>query len=100
MQMPTQGWQRASTTSGRNRVCPLSLDQGAIEVTREDWLNEFTAELVVLRPHVGPLHARGVALITYGAMGTETHPKQAAMEYHARRERREGLPVGRKERSK
>ena len=55
-------------------------------MTRDEWLKEFTAELLVLRPHLGSTHAFSVALITYGAMGSDTEPKQAASEYHRRRE--------------
>ena len=55
-------------------------------MTRDEWLKAFTAELIVLRPHLGPHHALSVALITYGAMGNDIDPKQAAQEYHMRRE--------------
>jgi len=69
-------------------------------MTRDEWLKEFTAELIVLRPHLGQHHAFSVALITYGVMGNATEPKQAAMKYHLRRESGEGLPVKSKKRSK
>ena len=70
-------------------------------MTRDEWLKQFTAELVVLRPHLGPHHALSVALITYGAMANDADPRQSAREYHARRERGEmSFPVKRGRRSK
>jgi hypothetical protein len=69
-------------------------------MTRDEWLKEFAAELLVLRPHLGPHHAFSAALITYGAMGIETEPKQAASEYHMRRERGERLALRRKRQPK
>ena len=59
-------------------------------MTRDEWLNEFTEELVELRPHLGTPFARSVGLISHRALGSDYDPVKAAIEYHMRRE--EGAP--------
>ena len=70
-------------------------------MTREEWLREFTNELVIHRPHLEHPAARLVAMVLYTTLGSAYDPKKASQEYHARRERGEkGFPVKRGRRSK
>jgi hypothetical protein len=50
-------------------------------MTRDDWLDQFSDELIKLRPHVSHRLARTLALQAYAA---DAHPRTAAREYHAR----------------
>jgi hypothetical protein len=52
-------------------------------MTRDDWLDQFTDELIKLRPHVSHKLARTLALQCYGE---QEHPRVAAREYHARQQ--------------
>ena len=52
-------------------------------MTRDDWLDQFTDELIKLRPHVSHRLARTLALQAYAA---DAHPRTAAREYHARQQ--------------
>ncbi|MCW5656203.1 MAG: hypothetical protein KIT60_00745 [Burkholderiaceae bacterium] len=50
-------------------------------MTRDDWLDQFSDELIKLRPHVSHRLARTLALQAYAA---DAHPRTAARDYHAR----------------
>jgi hypothetical protein len=52
-------------------------------MTRDDWLDQFSDELIKLRPHVSHKLARTLALNAYAA---EAHPRTAARDYHARQQ--------------
>jgi len=52
-------------------------------MTRDDWLDQFSDELIKLRPHVSHKLARTLALHAYAA---DAHPRTAAREYHARQQ--------------
>jgi hypothetical protein len=52
-------------------------------MTRDDWLDQFSDELIKLRPHVSHRLARTLALHAYAA---DAHPRTAAREYHARQQ--------------
>jgi hypothetical protein len=52
-------------------------------MTRDDWLDQFSDELIKLRPHVSHKLARALALHAYAA---DAHPRTAAREYHARQQ--------------
>ena len=54
-----------------------------IAMTRDDWLDQFSDELIKLRPHVSHKLARTLALHAYAS---EAHPRTAAREYHARQQ--------------
>jgi hypothetical protein len=50
-------------------------------MTRDDWLDQFSDELIKLRPHVSHKLARTLALQAYS---DSAHPRTAARDYHAR----------------
>jgi hypothetical protein len=50
-------------------------------MTRDEWLDQFSDELITLRPHVSHKLARTLALQAYAA---DAHPRGAARDYHAR----------------
>ena len=50
-------------------------------MTRDEWLDQFSDELIKLRPHVSHKLARTLALHAYSA---SAHPREAARDYHAR----------------
>ena len=52
-----------------------------LTMTRDEWLDQFSDELIKLRPHVSHKLARTLALHTYNQ---SAHPREAAREYHAR----------------
>jgi|EndMetStandDraft_4_1072995.scaffolds.fasta_scaffold31171_2 hypothetical protein len=53
------------------------------DMTRDEWLDQFSDELIKLRPHVSHKLARTLALHAYVAAA---HPRTAAREYHARQQ--------------
>jgi hypothetical protein len=50
-------------------------------MNRDDWLDQFSDELIKLRPHVSHRLARTLALQSYAA---DAHPRTAARDYDAR----------------
>lgn len=52
-------------------------------MTRDEWLDQFTDELIKLRPHVSHRLARTLALQLYAE---QDHPRVAARDYHARQQ--------------
>ena len=50
-------------------------------MTRDEWLDQFSDELIKLRPHVSHKLARSLALHSYSE---SAHPREAARDYHAR----------------
>ncbi len=50
-------------------------------MTRDDWLDQFSDELIKLRPHVSHKLARTLAL---QADAADAHPRSAARDYPAR----------------
>jgi len=52
-------------------------------VDRDRWCDDFSDELIKLRPHVSGKLARTIALHHFDA---KAHPRVAAREYHARQE--------------
>jgi len=52
-------------------------------MTRDEWLDQFSDELIKLRPHVSHKLARTLALHAYAA---DAHPRTAARDYHARQQ--------------
>jgi hypothetical protein len=67
-------------------------------MNRNDRLNAFTRELIVLRPHLGHVFARSVAMVSESTLGTDYDPAKAALEYHLRRESGEPRPTRPKKR--
>jgi hypothetical protein len=55
---------------------------------RDAWCDDFSDELIKLRPHISHKLARTMALHHYDA---KAHPRVAAREYHKRQE--PGLPA-------
>lgn len=52
-------------------------------MSRDEWLSQFTDELIKLRPHLSHKVAHTLALQAYSA---QEHPRVAAREYHARQQ--------------
>ena len=54
-------------------------------MTRDEWMHQFAAELLRLRPHLGVQITKAVAMNSSGPL-SGTDPWKAAMEYHMRQE--------------
>jgi len=61
-------------------------------MTRDDWLSQFSDELIKLRPHLSERFARTLALSAYS---TE-HPRVAARQYHAQQQPSPGPAVAKR----